>query len=291
MSQNLSEEILELLSKESTQISFKENPHRESTKKYNVFKTASKATSVGEAKTHGASAWDLREWYKKSALDIQSPLNPLKDPSSLPNQFIPTKQEFSESESSNLISDRRREQFKKQSSPEHVQHKLHQINQLRQIAAKEKKQAEFRILSPVDGSKSVGGTPQAGRESGFLSSPKDLTSKLNSVSAEGIHGNSSDSGIPKSSPSEGPATLSAIEDLLTKSLNPVKSSIDSIQKDIQEIKQNTVTKQELKEELIPIQDEIDDLKERVNGIQISGAHDEDFISKEQMQMMNNQDSA
>ena len=115
MTQNLTDEIIELLSNESTQIFFKENPHRELSKKYDVFQAASKTNSVGEAKTQGASAWDLREWYKKSALDILSPV-------------IPIKKEFPESDSSNLITDRRREQFKKLSSPEHVQHKLHQIN-------------------------------------------------------------------------------------------------------------------------------------------------------------------
>ena len=71
----------------------------------------------------------------------------------------------------------------------------------------------------------------------------------------------------------------------------MKSSINSMQKDIQETKENIITKQELKDELIPIQDEIDDLKERVTGIQISGAHDEDFMSKEQIQMINSLDPA
>ena len=61
--------------------------------------------------------------------------------------------------------------------------------------------------------------------------------------------------------------------------------------DIHEIKENAVTKQELTEKLNPLQKEIDDLKKRLSEVHVSGGHYADFLSTEQIQMMNAVDPA
>ena len=99
-------EIVEVLSKDSTQITFKENPHRDTTHKHAIFQSASKTNTVGEAKAQGASLWDLKEWYKKHALEITSLIIPMQVHFSHSNQSIPLKQEIQEPDSSNLKNDR-----------------------------------------------------------------------------------------------------------------------------------------------------------------------------------------
>ena len=116
---------------------------------------------------------------------------------------------------------------------------------------------------------------------------------LNSSTANSSNSNKQDSqATPTSEP---PVTLSAIKSLfrdeIRAEIRPIQSSMESMKKDIHDIKQSTVTKQELADNLIPIQHEIDDLKKRINGIQISGDRDSDFMSKDQIQMINAIDPA
>ena len=67
--------------------------------------------------------------------------------------------------------------------------------------------------------------------------------------------------------------------------------MDLIKQDIHEIKQNAVTKLELTNKLEPLQHEIDSLKKRLSNLQITGNSDPDYMSKDQMQMMNAVDPA
>lgn len=64
----ISPESLDLLANPKSQISFGDNPHREGSKKAEIFEKCRSSKSIGMAKEMGASNWDLREWFKKSAL-------------------------------------------------------------------------------------------------------------------------------------------------------------------------------------------------------------------------------
>ena len=56
---------------DSTMIEFvNDNPHREGTAAHGKFNTIKSCVTVGEAKSHGSSAWDLAEYYKKGKLKV-----------------------------------------------------------------------------------------------------------------------------------------------------------------------------------------------------------------------------
>eukprot|EP00973_Karenia_brevis_P032473 4478200-Karenia_brevis.AAC.1 len=68
----MTEETTIQLGMEETKITFTSNPHRETSNKFGVFEKVRGTQTVGEAKSAGASAWDLKEWFKKGALEILS---------------------------------------------------------------------------------------------------------------------------------------------------------------------------------------------------------------------------
>lgn len=55
-----------------TKLEWEENPHKQGTDKYTKFENCKGAATVGEAKSRGASNWDLAEWAKKGKVKTQS---------------------------------------------------------------------------------------------------------------------------------------------------------------------------------------------------------------------------
>jgi len=72
------EEELQRMLKDECDIVFDVNPQRVGAQKHEVFENVRTATTVSKAKELGASAWDIREWYKKGAVSAAG--NPAVSP-------------------------------------------------------------------------------------------------------------------------------------------------------------------------------------------------------------------